>query len=190
MLGEALPGLSHSLGMNATVVTADGRVLLTQRSGVTNSGRVATHISVNEGVTVHDLTSGRVDPVKALKRGIWEELGIPENDVPDECVTVHSLILDTERYQWGLLAHVDLRHARASTWTAGRVFQARATGQAVDKWESGVLRAPDFTADVVLEELSDPTGWIAHGWANLLLSGMLAFTSRRDDFLELSTGRA
>jgi len=189
MLGEVLPGLSHSLGMNATVVTADGRVLLTQRSGVTNSGRSATHISVNEGVTVHDLTSGRVDPVKALKRGIWEELGIPESDIPDECVTLHSLILDAERYQWGILAHVDLRHTPASPWTASRVFQARTTGQAVDKWESGRLRAPDFTADVVLDELSDPTGWIAHGWVNLLMSGMLAFTSRRDDFLKLSARR-
>lgn len=189
-LSTAVPGLSHSLGVNATVVTADKQLILTQRSGAISSERAQTHISVNEGMTVHDLTNRRPDPVRALKRGIHEELGIPESDIPDESITIHSLILDADRYQWAFLAHVDLsRTVEPSPWTAARVRLARVTGRAADKWENGSIRTVPFSAERVQHELLDPQGWIAHGWVNLLLTAMAAFEHQRDAFLDLAITR-
>ena len=182
-LREVQPGLSHSFGVNATVVTADRRVLLTKRSVVTSSARPLKHISVNEGMRADDLDdeTKRPDPYKTLMRGIREEIGI---DATAGRAIFHTIMLDATRYQWALLGHVDLSDTE---WDAARVLSARAVGRAIDNWETDRLRAVPFTLDDVLRELEEPDTWIAHGWVNLLLSAMYSFTSGHDRLLTLLT---
>ena len=181
-LRTVLPGLSHSFGINATVVTADRRLLLTKRSAVTSSARPLKHISVNEGMRADDLDENKVpDPYTTLMRGIREEIGI---DASAGRATFHTLMLDATRYQWALLGHVDLTDTE---WDAARVLSARAVGRAVDNWETDRIRAIPFTLDDVLRELENPDTWIAHGWVNLLLSAMYAFKSGHDRLLTLLT---
>ncbi|CAM02105.1 hypothetical protein [Saccharopolyspora erythraea] len=179
LLREVLPGLSHSFGINATVVTADGRLLLTKRNARISSNRPLTHISVNEGMRADDLTAGRPDPYATLRRGIEEELGI---DIPPAAGVFHSLILDANRYQWAFLGHVDLAGTK---WDAARVKAARAAGRSIDNWETDAVRDIPFTFDAVVEELADHQGWIAHGWANMLLTALYEFPSKHDRLLDV-----
>ncbi|EIF00706.1 hypothetical protein SacglDRAFT_03860 [Saccharomonospora glauca K62] len=182
-LRHVLPGLSHSFGVNLTVVTADNQVILTRRSPRISSARSATHISANEGMRADDLRAGRPDPFRTAWRGIDEELGV---DVPEDRIVFHSLILDAERYQWALLGHVDLS---GTEWNSATVRAGRATGVAVDDWESDRLRMVPFTPDSVVRELARTDGWIAHGWVNLLLSAIYAFPSRRGRLIEVAAQR-
>ncbi|MGI5994151.1 MAG: hypothetical protein ACOX8C_04385 [Saccharomonospora viridis] len=182
-LRHVLPGLSHSFGVNLTVVTADNQVILTRRNPQISSSRSATHISANEGMRADDLRAGRPDPFKTAWRGVDEELGI---DVDESRIVFHSLILDANRYQWALLGHVDLS---GTEWDSATVLASRAAGVAVDDWESDRLRMVPFTVDSVVKELADESSWIAHGWVNLLLSAMYAYPSRRGRLIDVAAQR-
>lgn len=172
-LRSVLPGLSHSFGINATVVTADGQLLLVDRSGETRDARTNVHISVNEGMRVDDRDEqNRPDPYRTLRRGIKEELGFD----PETAGTFHTLICDAGRYQWALLGHVDLR---GTNWTAAAIRAARGVGVARDAWEAERIWPEPFTPRRVLELLTDREPWIAHGWLNLLLSGIYAFPDKQ-----------
>lgn len=182
---QVLPGMSHSFGLNATVVTADDHLILVQRSSRTSSDRGARHISVNEGMNAADVDAYRQpDPVRALLRGLEEELGIHEVDARQ--VTLHSLVLDATRYQWALLGHVDLSQTGLR---AADVLARRATGLSPDAWENSRIFAIPFTPTDVLEALREADQWIAHGWLNLLLSALSAFPERQSDLLDLLHGR-
>lgn len=179
-LRQVLPGLSHSFGVNATVVTDDRRLLLTTRNGKISSNRQLTHISVNEGMRAADVSAaGRPDPYLTLRRGIHEELGIETTNNPG---TFHSLILDANRYQWAFLGHVDLA---GTGWDAARVHAARAAGRSIDNWETDVVRDIPFTLDAILQELTDQDAWIAHGWVNLLLTAFYEFPGKHDQLLNV-----
>ncbi|NUL48680.1 hypothetical protein F7P69_26260 [Cellulosimicrobium funkei] len=173
-----LPGMSHSFGVNATVLTSDDQLILVRRSARSSSGRASRHVSVNEGMNATDLDAdGNPDVVRALARGLQEELGI--RGTQREQVTFHSLVLDATRYQWALLGHVDLRD---SDITAAEVDVLRKTGQSPDAWENQQLYTIPCTPKAVLEELSSQHDWIAHGWTNLLLSSYIMFPERQRDF--------
>lgn len=68
--GELHSTFSHGFGLNATVETADGKVLLTRRGRSTSQHQARWHISVNEGMRPDDVgPDGRPDPVRYLLRG-------------------------------------------------------------------------------------------------------------------------
>lgn len=180
-LADVFPGLSHSFGINATVVTEDGYLVLVHRSARISSARRLKHISVNEGMQIDDLNSTKSPDVEAtIKRGLSEELGI--SDVPAESILIHSIILDATRYQWAVLGHVDLRGTGV---TMAMIDGLRRSGMAADHWENDSFFPVPFNADAILEELRAPEQWIAHGWVNLLLTGVAAFPARSQEFLEL-----
>lgn len=180
-LGHIYPGMSHSFGLNATVVTDDGQLILVRRSARISSGRPLTHISVNEGMQLSDLDASKApDVVHALLRGVEEELGL--RDVPRDSVLLHSLVLDATRYQWALLGHVDLRGTGIRFEDVDR---ARRAGQATDGWENDRVYGIPFTPEDVLKALKDRTSWIAHGWVNLVLSSVVAFPARSAEFQAL-----
>ena len=161
---------SHGFGLNATVETADGEILLTRRGARTNQQQGRLHISVNEGMRPDDLDhSGSPDPVRALLRGCHEELGL---SITPEQVTVHSLILDVARYEWGLLCHIDLR---GTPWTTRQIRTQRALGIAPDDWESDRVIAYAFTAIEVRKLLLQSEAWVPHGYVNLGLSAIHRF---------------
>lgn len=182
-LFNGVPGLLNSIGLNATLVTDDDKLVLVKRNPRMSSGRSGWHISVNEGMLPEDcVRDGELDPRVGLVRGVKEELGI---DIDPRCVKIHTAMLDMRRYQFGLLGHIDLRGSRTS---AAHVQRARMLGNAKDKSENARLSFIDWTYEDVRSKLLE-TEWIAHGWLNLILSAIQHFPSHRDELSDLLTDR-
>jgi hypothetical protein len=170
MLRTVCPAFSHTFGLNATVESADGQVLLTRRGARTRQQQGRLHISVNEGMRPDDLDErGNPDPLRALLRGCHEELGL---SIPPEQVTMHTLVLDVTRYEWALLGHVDLR---GTHWTLPRIRAQRSLGAAPDDWETDQLVPVTFHPDHVLRWLGQRGDWVPHGAVNLGLSAAHRF---------------
>jgi len=178
---QVLPGLSHSFGINLTIETADGSLVLTQRSSLTSQATGLRHISVNEGTALEDRdASGLPDPYATALRGTREQLGIdltPHRDL----VVFHSLILDVTRYEWALLGHVDLR---GTDVTDATLPAQRALGLSSDDWESDRLSLVRWDAASSMELLQSDDHWVGHGYLNLLLSAVHRFPRQGEDILE------
>ena len=174
------PIVSTSFGLNCTLETADGRLLLTKRSVLTYGSHDRWHISFNEGLSKLDrLPGSRIDLYHAFARGLREEIGLEESQIENfrERLKVHTLILDVDRYQWGLLAHLDLRDTEI---TSTAIQVGRNLGAAHDDWESSQIRFIKFTDSVeeVLTEISRANEWSAHGLLNLALSAIIRHPNR------------
>ena len=169
-LDRPIPGLLHAVGLNATLVTDDGKLLLVRRSPRADSGRDGWHVSVNEGMQNIDRNiAGRLDPHLGLVRGVYEELGlrITPNDV-----RFHTAMFDMRRYQFGMLGHIDLR---GTGITAADAVLARKLGLSKDKFENSRLEIIPWRFTDVMIKLNEPN-WVAHGWLNLLHSAIASFT--------------
>lgn len=173
---DILPGLSNSFGINLTVETADGQLLLTRRSAKTASGQNLRHISVNEGMALVDVDplTGRPDPYRTALRGIAEELGVDLEAQPEmrDRITFHSLVCDVTRNEWALLGHVDLRE---TVWTSASFLHARQLGMAPDAWESNAIEFIPMTKTAIETALEDDKEWVGHGYINLALSSVHRF---------------
>lgn len=178
-LDVPIPGMVNAVGLNATLVTDDGMLVLVRRSTRATSGRTGFHISVNEGMQERDRDLRRsLDPHVGLVRGVREELGI---EIDTASVRLHTAMFDVRRYQFGLLGHIDLA---GSGITAADVLLARRHGLAQDKFENGSLSLVPWEFDEVVAALNEPD-WVAHGWLNLLHSAVGAFGSRSADLYRL-----
>lgn len=177
-LHDVLPGLSNSFGINLTIETADGQLLLTTRSGKTANAGNLRHISVNEGMSTADAdpATGAPDPYRTAMRGIEEELGAHLGEELRSRITFHSLICDVTRYEWALLGHVNLA---GTEWTSEAFMDARKLGMAADSWETSGLEFIPMTPDAVQKVLCDDSDWVGHGYMNLLLSSVHRFKSHR-----------
>jgi len=174
-----IPGMVNAVGLNATLVTDDGQLVLVRRSARTTSGRAGLHISVNEGMQERDRDPRRsLDPHLGLVRGVREELGI---EIEAACVKLHTAMFDVRRYQFGLLGHIDLA---GSGITAADILLARRHGLAQDKFENSSLFLIPWKFDEVVAALNEPD-WVAHGWLNLLHSAVGAFGARSTDLYRL-----
>lgn len=174
------PVVSTSFGLNCTLETADGQLLLTRRSIFTFGSHDRWHISFNEGLSKLDRRPGSsIDLYHAYARGLREEIGLEESQIVNfrERLKIHTLILDVDRYQWGLLAHLDLRDTEI---TSTEIRVGCTLGAAHDGWESSQIRFIPFTnsADEVLAELSRANEWSAHGLLNLALSAVIRHPNR------------
>lgn len=174
-----IPGMVNAVGLNATVITDDGQLVLVRRSSRATSGRTGLHISVNEGMRDQDRDGRRsLDPHLGLVRGVWEELGI---EIEASSVRIHTAMFDVRRYQFGLLGHIDLT---GTGITAADVVLARRHGLAQDKFENGELVLVPWELGHVAAVLQEPS-WVAHGWLNLLHSAVGAFRARGSDLYRL-----
>lgn len=174
------PIVSTSFGLNCTLETADGKLLLTKRSVLTYGSHDRWHISFNEGLSKLDrLPGSRIDLYHAFARGLQEEIGLEESQIENfrDRLKVHTLILDVDRYQWGLLAHLDLRDTEI---TSTAIQVGRNLGAAHDDWESSQIRFIRFTDSIeeVLTELTNADEWSAHGLLNLALSTIVRHPNR------------
>lgn len=180
---EVDPFIASGFGLNLTVETSDGKVLLTRRGSHTSSWPNHRHISMNEGLNQSDMSpGGRVNIQHAFVRGLHEELGIHLETMSDYALDVHSLILDIDRYEWALLGHLDLRRSGV---TSADLRQMRIVGMAADSWESSDLLFEDFTLAAISSEFDRQDEWIPHGLMNLALSYAYRFPSRTKDLRRL-----
>lgn len=169
-LDEIQPFLSHSFGLNATVTTSSGDVLIAQRSVRTRKHGGRMHIAVNEAMREDDTNvRGDPDPWRTLSRGMYEELGIDlgQHDGDRAEITLHSVITDLETYGWAVLAHVDLTR---TGWSTKRVLAARATKRASDAWEIASLSAVQWTVPSLLRFVRANPDWVPWGLLNVVLS--------------------
>lgn len=181
-LYDGIPGMLHAIGLNATLVTSDDKLILVRRSPRMSSGRSGWHIAVNEGMLPTDRATGsHLDPHLGLVRGVHEELGL---DVPQRAVRFHTAMFDMRRYQFGLLGHVDLR---GTAYDAAGVVAARQAGLPRDKKENDKVEVVDWDIDTVRGLLAE-ADWIAHGWLNLLLSAVAAFPRHSTELVQLLGG--
>lgn len=95
-----------SLGINTLVIldkhSYDKQIVFCRRSKrVSNmNGQSKWHVSMNEGVSVTDLDGYSINLNKAVKRGMYEELGIKENDVKKSAFG--DLFIVTDNFEIGL----------------------------------------------------------------------------------------
>ena len=177
------PGMIHDIGLNATLVTDDGKLILVKRSPHTDSGRSGWHISVGEGMQINDKNdTGAPDPYVGLVRGVREELGI-QIDVSN--IKFHTAMFDMRRYQFGLLVHIDLS---GTGITAAEVVAARKLGLSKDRFENTEIEIIPWTFDDVVIKLKEQD-WIAHGWINLLYSAISSFNPPVKEIHKLITDR-
>jgi hypothetical protein len=184
-LRDVLPGLSNSFGVNLTVETADGDIILTKRSGKTQSAKNLRHISVNEGMAIIDVDqrTGVPDPYLTALRGIEEELGITLPDEPGtrERIIFHSLVCDVTRYEWALLGHVNLT---GTPWTNAEFINARRFGMSPDDWESDSISFLPVAPKAIEEALRDDSDWVGHGYMNLVLSALYRLAAQPNAILK------
>ncbi|PPL17340.1 hypothetical protein [Microterricola pindariensis] len=178
-----IPGMLGAIGLNATVITSDGYLVLAKRSRHASSGRNGYHISVNEGMLPSDAKwNGKVDPIAALLRGLEEELGV--SHVERSAVRLHTVMYDVRRYQLGLLAHIDLSTSDAHLeWTAAAIRTRFNTAQAKDRFENRALEFVKWRLEDVREVIAQPD-WLAHGRLNLALSAVSHFGERASSMLD------
>jgi hypothetical protein len=172
--GEALrevhPSISSGFGLNLTVETADGKLLVTRRGAHTVAWGGLMHTSMNEGLYASDLLpGGSIDLRGAFERGLHEELGLRLDPQQRDKLLVHSLVLDVDRYEWALLGHLDLRE---SGITSSTIRPMRNAGMAAGDWEASEVDFVDFTRVGVLELIRAQDQWIPHGLVNVALSYM------------------
>lgn len=180
---EVDPFLANGFGLNLTVETSDGKVLLTRRGAHTASWANHMHISMNEGLNQSDISpGGRVNIRSAFERGLQEELGIQLPSLLDYSLGVHSLVLDVDRYEWALLGHLDLRRSGVSSAV---LRQTRIAGEASDSWEASEVLFKDFTLAAISSEFQRQDDWIPHGLVNLALSFAYRFPSRTRELREI-----
>lgn len=185
-LREVDPFLSNCLGINLTVETAEGRLVITKRSHFAVNWNGFWHISANEGLAVADLEpGGRVNIVGASIRAVREELGLDVSSLDDlaDRLSIHTLALHVDRYQWGLLGHLDLR---GTAYTEGAVRSARNFGAGHDDWEASDIRFIEFerSADSLVREITRQRSWIPMGLVCLALSGGIRHPGRAEELRE------
>lgn len=168
LMGEVMPGWSHSFGVNATVETSDGQLLLTRRGSATRTFSGHLHISMNEGMRPDDTVRvGDRDPIpslgKVFERGFMKELSLAPELVRRSEMTIHTLLLDLVNYEWAALGHLKLA-AKAGEIKIGAV--------AGEDWEHDKLFTIGMNHHELERVLFDDGPWVPHGAVNLVLSAI------------------
>lgn len=179
-LPDVDPFFSNGFGLNCTVETADGYVLVSRRGPAAHGWNGYWHTSFNEAVAPDDRDDGHfVDIIGGFRRGLKEELGLDLEQVPgfSERLTIHTLMLAVDTYQWGLLAHLDLSNTE---FTADYMSGLRKIGAAPDAWEASEIRFIKFAAgpEEAIAEIERAEEWIPHGLLNLALSAIVKHPSK------------
>lgn len=92
--------MSCSLGINLVAITSDERLVLTRRSARVGLNTNRFHISMNEGLSLTDLVSGRQVSLKdCAKRGLLEELGVQEHQI--DHIAFADFFLERNHFQFG-----------------------------------------------------------------------------------------
>lgn len=153
---------SHTFGVNLTVETSDGQVLLVRRSAVNESSVGQLSVSVSENSNVGDVRDGVFDPSVTGVRGLEEELGLVVSDL-SEPLAFHSLIVQVPDGQFSLSGHA------VTDLTTSEVLQRHRN--AGDAHEAAGFVVIDFTPRAVEELLEQHSFWVP--WAPPALIGAL-----------------
>jgi hypothetical protein len=189
---------SHSFGLNVTVALRDrwerDYLMLGRRGTKTSTHQHLNHTSVNEGAELDDVTGRRVDgalirgydPIRTVLRGFKEELGGAEFGEAvaqyvaqrPEVLRLYALFVYFDRYEWGMMAHLDLTEMPAtesndpegSDHSFERLLAARKQAVAVDRQELVDVSFVPFDPQFVANLLKSTEQWTSFGYLNVLWS--------------------
>jgi hypothetical protein len=135
-------GFSCSIGVNVTVISSDGYVLLTQRGQNQSVHQNMFHCSVSEGVSPsfdRSTTGQAPDMYRCACRGISEELGLHESvDFSISDIQFLSFSVNTHYALYGLQGMIKINKSAEealSNWHTG----------VKDKWENTKIFVVPFT---------------------------------------------
>lgn len=137
-----------SFGLNMAVVTSDGQLVVSLRSGIVASAPGTWNSSANEAVSRSLDSQGRNEPnlFDVARRGIREELAVYENEYTLQLL---AFCVDTRRSMWGALF---LAKIKASTLTSSALFDRISRG-VPDRWEHERFDFVEFKPHSVLRYL-------------------------------------
>jgi hypothetical protein len=158
--------LCGGFGVQGLIHAADDKILTTVRSGRTINNGGMLMPSFNEGASLVDVRKNTLNMVDVFKRGMKEELNI--EDLTNININVHTLMLDSRLYEWGLLAYVD---ATESSLTSEKLNEKLTAAD--DVWEFDLLSFHDFTPEVVKSFIDNSEAWVSHGLICATFSGMI-----------------
>lgn len=161
---KPVPFFSHSFGIYLAVLTADNKILLTDRSMDVGSRPGEHNVSVCEGLGRMDASKradGAPDVYSCVERGLLEELGLrASEDWEPEQMHFLSFGVDSWYAQWGLLGMVKVRK------TAQELENYRKRG-VKDRLENAQVYAVNFSIDDVLAFVFAHRPWAPGGLACL-----------------------
>lgn len=154
---------SKMVGVSVIVVSADNKVLLTQRSPKVAVEPNSFHVTIPEGMSREDIDSkGSISPVAAVLRGVSEELSDPDNKkklrAKESDVKILGLGISTKYLQPEFAALVKMPHKASEI-----IYGAE---KARDRWERKKIIAYDFSAEELLPLLIAEK-WSPHGLYSL-----------------------
>jgi hypothetical protein len=160
---KPVPEFASILGVNLSLVTADGYLIVSERSkhAYLAGGRLHTSVAENILRPVDAGIEGAPDPFRAAARGAHEELGIQ---------------LDTRSLEFGAfgveptLCQYSLFAANRIAQTRDDILKLRSVGAPKDKWESTALLFVPFTPnDVAAFVAQTKERWLPIGLAAVIL---------------------
>jgi hypothetical protein len=122
VLVRLLAFLFSSIGIDIVIEGKDcnkkRKMIITARSGnIEKDKKSSLHVSVNETFSRTDYFSGhqgeRYSLYSCVKRGIEEEIGIPEEYIKDKYIEFHDFAIVTDEGEIGLSCHVNLEELLA-----------------------------------------------------------------------------
>lgn len=152
--------LAKMVGISTLIISADNKVLLTQRSPKVAVEPNSFHITLPEGMSCRDIDdTGHISPVDAVIRGIHEEIADPGKTLPlivdPKMIKLLGLGISTKYRQPEFAALARLPYS-ANYITKG-------AEKARDRWERKSIVAYDFSSKVLVPLLTDRQ-WSPHGF--------------------------
>lgn len=160
------PELSHSLGVNLTLETADGKFLWSRRSSAAHIDGGMLAPAMNEGASTVDVDAlGHWDPVRTALRGLAEELGLGPEDLAARpgraSVEPHSVIAQVGNGGISVLAH-------ATTRLSADEVERRRAGAPDHREADGPLVRSEASMAGLRDLLVAGGAWVGWGPAALL----------------------
>lgn len=157
------PEFASILGVNLSLITADGYLIVSERSrhAYLAAGRLHTSVAENILRPIDAGLNGAPDPFRAAARGAYEELGIR---------------IDFQKLEFGVfgveptLCQYSLFAAQRIPQTRDDILKSRSIGVPKDKWESTRLVFVPFTPDEFAAFVADThERWLHIGLAAAIL---------------------
>jgi len=142
------PFFSNSFGILIGIITGDNKLIFVERGRGTSVNENRIVCGAVEGMTVGDISYGKLDAKKAASRALSEEFGI--NLEPNELSSIYivSCVFNCDFHEWNLIGYVDLRDC-GQKYISAHIHDYNTTAKGHDSWEVNEMIFIDFTPQKV-----------------------------------------
>lgn len=159
---------SHTFGVNCTLETSDGKMLLVRR-GIANEATTGQlSVAMSENSNIDDVVDNTFDPLDTAIRGFDEELGLSPDDLgaPElgiAPVTFNAIIAQVPDCAISVVGHA------VTHLSVDEVLEKQRGAK--DAHESGGFEVCEFSPDAITELLSSDLQWTS--WTPAALLGAI-----------------